>query len=82
MRRCSACATGCGRQHALRRDAQRIFQEARNLLIACHFKHLIHEIRFNFGDAFSFVGMSEMKRMPAVNGVGLYGGVTCARDEA
>lgn len=63
-------------------DDERVFQEARNLLIACHFKHLIHEIRFNFGDAFSFVGMSEMKRMPAVNGVGLYGGVTCARDEA
>ncbi|CAE8692107.1 unnamed protein product [Polarella glacialis] len=57
-------------------DDERIFQESRNLLIACHFKHLIHEIRFNFGDAFSFVGMDEMKTAPAINGTGVYGAIT------
>lgn len=57
-------------------DDERIFQESRNLLIACHFKHLIHEIRFNFGDAFSMVGMKEMKTAPAINGTGVYGAIT------
>merc|ERR1712048_1332661 len=57
-------------------DDERIFQESRNLLIACHFKHLIHEIRFNFGDAFSFVGMKEMKSAARINGISVNGAIT------
>jgi len=57
-------------------DDERLFQEARNLNIACHFKHLIHDIRFNFGDAFSYVGMKELKSAPQTQGSGVSGAIT------
>ena len=55
---------------------EELFQRARNLNIACHFKHLIHEIRFNFGDAYSFVGLPELKSVTKTNGTGVNGAIT------
>jgi len=46
------------------------------LNIACHFKHLIHKIRFNFGDAFSFIRIRELKSAPKTLGAGVGGALT------